>query len=266
MNAKCCSSAWEPQTIVFASRDRHATPAVRLDGAAPAATELVGVTSNPAARRSRSTPSNPRSSEAYCWANQASAMLQTRSSKGIRNSDYSFSANCGWIDWGHANPDLREGSDRVGSAGLRHAEKCSSGGLFGGVRHHSLHAGDKSRSDFFGCLDAAYPVTSAIARRGVGGCVEHLQEFVGHLRDTAGVDGLLQRFLVLAGGFAVQPDLFYCVALGVFTGANPAVLRCADCRRFAKGIRVDHDFEKNYDFSPIGAAGPWPPHFKKRTT
>ena len=54
-----------------------------------------------------------------------SALRRTPHKSGVASGDYSYSTNCGWIDWGHASPKMAQGlidQVRAASARLRAAE------------------------------------------------------------------------------------------------------------------------------------------------
>lgn len=56
-------------------------------------------------------------------------VMRTPSESGIKSGDYSYSTNCGWIDWGHANPTTARNminSVRAASAKLNAAETSRS--------------------------------------------------------------------------------------------------------------------------------------------
>ena len=56
-----------------------------------------------------------------------SVVRRTPHKSGVASGDYSYSTNCGWIDWGHANPKMAQGLiDQVRAASARlHAEEAT---------------------------------------------------------------------------------------------------------------------------------------------
>ncbi len=55
------------------------------------------------------------------------ALRRTPHKSGVASGDYSYSTNCGWIDWGHANPKMAKGLiDQVKAASTRlHAREAT---------------------------------------------------------------------------------------------------------------------------------------------
>jgi hypothetical protein len=180
---------------------------------------------------------------------------------GVREGRYSFSTNCGWIDWSHADPSLsRRLIDRV---------RTASDALRAGGSGAPASTGDVTSPTMTSAVPHVGVVLSSASLnvrllRALSND-EVLAVALSIFKKLSIVFETQQAWTDLIGqsSFA-QEDLpsnlisFYMAARGYdrdqinnFCGSLSTDDSLAEYQR-------DHDFERNRLFSPVGASGSWP--------
>ncbi len=199
---------------------------------------------------------------------------------------YSFTANCGWIDWGHAKPNLaRDLIAQVQSASdaLRTAGQGASAttGRLNTPNMQSAPGGIVLSNASFS-IQLLRPLSSQ----------EVLSVALSIFKRLSLVFETLQEWTDIAGhSFFSQEDLpsnligFYRAAMnysrsdienfcGLVTASNP-IRRNVSTPRFSGVVNItsslqeyqrDHDFERNYTFTPVDTVGPWPSQLSSIST
>jgi len=187
-------------------------------------------------------------------ATQAVSRAPTKS--GVKKSDYSFSTNCGWIDWGHANPGLakkliaqvQQASDALKSGGSQLAQPSKT---------------SQMKAARFGVVFSSASMQVTLARPLSD--EEVLSVALSMFKSLSIIFEIQQEWTDWFSGSAFsQEDLpsnlisFYRAARGF----NPDQIRqfcgALDVNGSLQEFDRNSDFKKNPGFSPIGAPGPWP--------
>jgi hypothetical protein len=175
---------------------------------------------------------------------------------GVSNNDYSFSNNCGWIDWGHANPkfarkliaNVQQASDDLKTAGAGTAPTGSSptmtakkvGIVFSSASMQVTLARPLSPDEVLAVSLSMFKNLSVI--------FEIQQEWTDWLSGSAfsqeDLPSNLISFYRAARGFSPDQIKQYCASQDVSTSLQ----------EFDK----NSTFQKNHSFSPIGVQGKWP--------
>ena len=172
---------------------------------------------------------------------------------------YCFSANCGWIDWSHADPSLsanlikrvQQASDALKSAGTN--ATASTGELSSptmtsgaaGIVVHSANMRVKLLRPL--SADEVLSVSLSLFKK-LSVAFETQQELTDLIRESSfaqeDLPSNLMGFYMAAKGYTQDQIKQYCGALD----------KAASVQEYDN----NHDFKKNRTFSPIGATGSWP--------
>lgn len=170
---------------------------------------------------------------------------------GIENSDYSFSNNCGWIDWGHSNPGLAKKL-------IANVQQASDN-----LRSGALSTTPTMAAKKFGVVFSSTSMEVTLARPLAP--EEVLAVSLSMFQNLSVIFEIQQEWTdLLSGSSFSQEDLpsnmisFYRAAKDFSTD---------DIKKFcdAQGVDVslkeyerDSDFPKNRTFMPVGISGRWP--------
>jgi Domain of unknown function (DUF4157) len=173
---------------------------------------------------------------------------------GIKKSDYSYSNNCGWIDWGHANPGLakkliasvQQASDDLKAAGT-------------GTPSSSPTMAAKK----FGVVFSSASMEVTLARPLTPD--EVLAVSLSMFKNLSMIFEIQQEWTDwFSGSSFSQEDLpsnlisFYRAAKAFSTDQIKQYCDSQDVETSLKEYEKNSDFQKNRTFSPIGASGSWP--------
>jgi len=184
------------------------------------------------------------------------ARVPTRA--GVEKEDYSFSTNCGWIDWGHANPGFAKkliASVQAASDAL--APGATPAADAGTTTSPAMQASKA------GVVFSSASMTVKLARTLTPD--EVIAVSLSLFKNISIIFEVQQIWTDWASGSAFsQEDLpsnlisFYRAAKGYSQGDIKGF--CASQGKDASLQEFDarHDFKKNKTFDPIGATGPWP--------
>ena len=199
---------------------------------------------------------------------------------------YNFTANCGWIDWSHAQPSLAQNlinrvqstSDALRAAGR--GASATTGRL--DTPNMQSAAGGIVLSRASLSINLLRPLSNqevlsvalSIFKR-LSIVFETLQEwtdFVGHSSfSQEDLPSNLIGFYRAAMNYSRSDVENFC---GLVTPSNP-IRRHVTNRRYSAVLNItnslqeyqrDHDFERNYTFSPVDAVGPWPSQLSSIST
>lgn len=197
---------------------------------------------------------------------------------------YNFTANCGWIDWSHAQPGLsRNLIARVQSASdaLRTAGGTSTAGQLNTPSMQSSAGGIVLSSTSLS-IQLLRPLSSqevlsvalSIFKR-ISLVFETLQEWtdpIGHSSfSQEDLPSNLIGFYRAVMNYSRSDIEDFC---GLVTADNP-IRRTVSNSRFCSVVdissslqeyRRDHNFERNRTFRPVDAVGPWPSQLSSIST
>jgi hypothetical protein len=192
-------------------------------------------------------------------ATDGERLFRVPTASGVRSDRYSFSTNCGWIDWSHADPALstnlirrvRQASDALRTAGTGATPAT---GELSGPSMTSTAAGvvlssASVRARVLRPLsdDEILSVALSIFKK-LSLAFETQQEWTDLVGESSfaqeDLPSNLIAFYMAARGYTRDQILQFCATLD----------RDGSLREFER----NHDFVRNRSFSPIGATGGWP--------
>jgi len=184
------------------------------------------------------------------------AVSRVPDATGVKNSDYSFSSNCGWIDWGHANPGLAKNLIAQVQQASDELNNTAQG-------PGSANSTPQMKASKFGVVFSSASLQVTLAR--ALSAEEVLSVALSMFKNLSIIFEIQRQWTDWFSHSAFsQEDLpsnvisFYRAARGFST---------ADIRQFCGAMDADaslqeynrnHDFKKNPNFSPVGASGAWP--------
>ncbi|HEX8557746.1 MAG TPA: DUF4157 domain-containing protein [Pyrinomonadaceae bacterium] len=180
---------------------------------------------------------------------------------GARKGRYSFSANCGWIDWDHADPGLtgnmirrvRKASDALAAAAAGGAP--ATGELTSPIMTSTLPVVGTVLSSASVNVRLLRPLSAdevlgvalSIFKR-LSLVFEVQQEWtdaIGHSSfSQEDLPSNLIGFYRAARGYSREQVRQFCAAASAEGSVNE--------------YKRNHDFRQNRSFAPVGATGPWP--------
>lgn len=178
---------------------------------------------------------------------------------GARDGRYTFSTNCGWIDWSHANPSLtqqliqrvQQASDALRAAGTaatpttgRFSTPTMTSGAAGVVLSSA-----SLRVRLLRPLSASEVNEVALSIfRTISMAFEMQQLWTDFVASSSfaqeDLPSNLIAFYMAVRGFSRQDIITFC-------GGLDAAGSVAEYQR-------NHNFVRNFSFTPVGATGPWP--------
>ena len=180
---------------------------------------------------------------------------------GVQDGRYTFTRNCGWIDWSHAGPGIgsdliarvRAASDAIRSAGTSATPQT---GQF-------TSTAMSSRVPHVGTVLSSAAIDVRLLR--ALSSDEVLAAALSIFKKLSIVFETQQQWTQLIGRSSFSQEDLPSNLVGFYRGARG--FSQADINGFCGSFDVagslaeyerDHDFEANRTFSPIGATGPWP--------
>ncbi len=179
--------------------------------------------------------------------------------RGTRAGRYTFSANCGWIDWSHADPSLstqliqriRLASDALRAAGT--AATPTTGQL----------SSPTMTSTAAGIVLSSANLRVRLLRPLSGNEVNEVALSIFKTISIAFETQQIWTDLLGQSSFA-QEDLpsnliaFYMAVRGFSRQDVTSFCGGLDVSGSVAEFQRNHDFVRNFSFTPIGATGPWP--------
>ncbi len=189
----------------------------------------------------------------------AERLSRVPTESGVRDGRYTFSSNCGWIDWSHADPALVAGlirRVRQASENLRAVGAGASAGELSSPTMSSTLPG-------LGTVLSSASVRVRLLRPLSADEVDSVA--LGIFKKLSIVFETQQEWTDLIGesSFA-QEDLpsnliaFYMAVRGYTRERIEQLCGAVDRDSALREFERNHDFRKNRGFEPIGAAGTWP--------
>lgn len=176
--------------------------------------------------------------------------------RGVKNNDYSFSTNCGWIDWGHANPGLAKKL-------IASVQKASDDLKASGTGPGSPSSSPTMAAKKFGIVFSSASMQVTLARPLSPD--EVLAVSLSMFKNLSVIFEIQQEWTdFFSGSSFSQEDLpsnlisFYRAARGFTTDDIKQYCDSQDVDTSVREFEKNSDFQKNRTFSPIGATGPWP--------
>ncbi len=178
---------------------------------------------------------------------------------GARDGRYTFSSNCGWIDWDHASPGLaraliqrvQAASDALASAGS--GATATTGRL----------TTPTMRSGGFGVVLSSATLRVRLLR--ALSATEVLAVALGIFKTLSIVFETQQAWTDVIGESSFAQEDLPSNLIGFYVAAHN--FSRADIMQFCGGVDAansvaefqrNHAFVRNRTFEPIGATGPWP--------
>ncbi|HEV2274145.1 MAG TPA: DUF4157 domain-containing protein [Acidobacteriaceae bacterium] len=188
----------------------------------------------------------------------SSVLARVPTRKGVENDDYSFSANCGWIDWGHANPGfakrLIDAVQQASDALKAGAAATPGAGSFSSPTMQASKAGV-----IFSSASMQIKLARALSPD------EVLAVSLSLFKNISVVFEIQQEWTDWFSGSAFsQEDLpsnmisFYRAAKGFTQDQIKKFCGAQDRTASLSEFDARHDFQKNKTFTPVGATGAWP--------
>ncbi|WPU91353.1 DUF4157 domain-containing protein [Mucilaginibacter sabulilitoris] len=193
--------------------------------------------------------------------NSAKAISRVPTKAGAKDGRYNFSANCGWIDWSHADASLalalikkvQQASDDLHNAGTNATDSTgdfSSPAMTSKVPHTAIVL--SSAAVNVRLLKALSPAEINSVALSIFKTLSIAFEAQQLWTDFIGESSYAQEdlpsdlisFYMAVKGYTKDDVMKFCAGVGPDESA-------AEYDR-------NHDFKKNKTFSPVGASGSWP--------